>query len=428
VGCKWKSMTDWSHLQDITGSESHHLRDKLIGIAVCGSVAAIEIHRVARQLMRHGARVQFFLTGAASELVSSTSLSWCTGRPVIEKLSARCEHLEYFGENGCADLLLVAPMTANTLAKMAVGQDDNLVTTCITTALGTLIPVVCAPGMHAPMMQNPLVQRNLQTVKELGVRVLDSTLSEGKQKMMKTEEIVANISRILSPGELEGLRVLITGGPTREFLDPARCLTNPSSGLTACLLAEEAYRRGADVELVYGPGKVEPESWIQTTRIETGTEMLNAVSISVANGVPDIVIGAAAVCDFAPAHYRAEKLPTWDGAWELSLKPTPKVIGWIRENSSSTLLVAFKAASSSDDDELERAIEPYIRDNRADIVIGNSVTTEGQGFESPTNRYLVCRRGADPLVVGPDTKERLSWLLWDEICLGLNQNQTSPGS
>ena len=267
-------MTDWSHLQDILGTESQHLRDKLVGIAVCASVAAIEIHRVARGLMRHGARVQIFMTEAATELVSPTSLSWCTGRPVLEKLTARCEHLEYFGEHGTADLLLVAPVTANTLAKMSVGLDDNLVTTCITTALGSQIPILCAPGMHAPMMLNPAVVRNLRTVEEYGVRILPSTLAEGKQKMMSTDQIVAEVVRELVGKELEGRRVLITGGPTREFLDPARCLTNPSSGLTACLLAEEAHRRGAEVVMVYGPARIEPPSWISTVRVQSAAEML----------------------------------------------------------------------------------------------------------------------------------------------------------
>jgi phosphopantothenoylcysteine decarboxylase / phosphopantothenate---cysteine ligase len=419
-------MTDWPHLQDIVGTESQDLQGKLIGIAVCGSVAAIEIHKVARQLMRHGAKIQFFLTRAATELVSPTSLSWCTGRPVVDKLTARCEHLEFFGECGSADLLLVAPVTANTLAKMAMGLDDNVVTTCITTALGTGIPVMCAPGMHAPMMENPAVVRNLEIIRKLGIHILVPSLVEGKQKMMGSQEIVARVSRTMGGEELKGKRVLITGGPTREFLDPARCLTNPSSGLTACLLAEEAYRRGADVRLVYGPGKVEPESWISTVRVETGAEMLEAVQESVEEASPDIVVAAAAVCDFAPAHYSQEKRSTGEGGWEVSLEPTPKVIRWIRENCRASLMVAFKAVSGRQDAELAKASEPYLRENRADLVVANSVVEPGSGFETPTNRYLVCRTGAEPLVLGPDSKKRLSGLLWSEFTLALNR--TSPSS
>ncbi|MCA9780549.1 MAG: bifunctional phosphopantothenoylcysteine decarboxylase/phosphopantothenate--cysteine ligase CoaBC, partial [Candidatus Eremiobacteraeota bacterium] len=325
-------MREWPHLQDIRGSESHHLEGKLVAIAVCGSVAAIEIHRVARRLMRHGAQVQFFLTAAATELVSATSLGWCTGRPVIERLTARCEHLEFFGERGEADLLLIAPATANTLAKIAVGLDDNVVTTCITTALGTNIPILCAPGMHAPMMENPAVRKNLRTVSEMGIRLLSSNLSEGKQKMMEGDGIVAEVLRELSGGRLKGKRVLLTGGPTREYLDPARCLTNPSSGLTACLLAAEAHRLGADVEMVYGPGSVEPPPWVTASRVETGEEMLLAVQQSTRTDRPDVVVCAAAVCDFAPASYSEQKRSTATGEFELKLKPTPKILGWVREN------------------------------------------------------------------------------------------------
>ena len=408
-------MSDWPHLQDIVGTESQHLQGKLIGIAVCGSVAAIEIHRVARQLMRHGAKVQFFLTRAAKELVSPSSLSWCTGRPVVDELTARCEHLEFFGERGLADLLLVAPITANTLAKVAIGLDDNVVTTCVTTALGTGIPVMCAPGMHAPMMQNPAVIRNLQTVQRIGLHILWSSLAEGKQKMMGTEEIVARVLRELGQGELKGKRVLITGGPTREFIDPARCMTNPSSGLTACLLAKEAHRLGADVNLIYGPGKVEPDSWISTVRVETGAEMLRAVQAAVSEVAPDIVVATAAVCDFAPAHFSEQKRSTADGDWELALKPTPKIIGWIRENCRDSLMVAFKAVSGTRDTELEQACQPYLGEDRADLVVANSVVQQGSGFETPTNRYLVCRPGVEPLVFGPDSKKRLSVLLWTEF-------------
>ncbi len=389
----------------------------MIAIAVCGSVAAIDIHRVARRMMRHGAKVQFFLTGAASELVSTTSLGWCTGRPVIERLTARCEHLEFFGEHGIADLLLIAPATANTLGKIAMGLDDNAVTTCITTAMGSKVPILCAPGMHAPMMSHPAVARNLETVAEMGIRVLSSNLSEGKQKMMETEEMVAEVLRTLSSGLLRGKKVLITGGPTREYLDPARCLTNPSSGLTACLLAGEAHRLGADVELVYGPGTVQPPRWVPVRRVETGRQMLEAVQEAVQAGSrsPDIVVSAAAVSDFAPDHIAEEKRPTAAGGFELQLKPTPKIIGWMRQHLPQAFLVAFKAASSRSDEQLLAAIRPYLTEDRADLVVGNSVVEDGEGFESPTNRYLICTKDTEPVVLEKQSKARLSVLLWDSI-------------
>ena len=414
-GVNSPTMTEWPHLQDIQGSESDLLQGKTVGIAVCGSVAAIEIHRVARRLMRHGAQVQFFLTEAAGELVSATSLGWCTGRPVVQRLTARCEHLEFFGVHGTADLLLIAPATANTLGKIAMGLDDNAVTTCITTALGSKVPILCAPGMHAPMMCHPAVRRNLETLAEMGVRILSSSLSEGKQKMMGTEEMVAEVLRALSPGLLRGKKVLITGGPTREYLDPARCLTNPSSGLTACLLAGEAHRLGAEVELIYGPGSVQPPGWVPVRRVDTGEQMLQGVRDAVQEREPDIVVSAAAVSDFAPAHSSEEKRATSLGEFELLLKPTPKIIDWIRRHVPQALLVAFKAASSRNDEQLLSAIQPYLAEDRADLVVGNSVVQEGQGFESSTNRYLVCTKNSEPIVLEKQSKARLSVMLWESI-------------
>lgn len=408
-------MSDWTHLQDIIGSDSDTLNDKLIGLGVSASVACLETHRLARQLMRHGARVQIFLTPAAREMVSPTALGWSTGRAVISELTAACEHLQYFGVNGTADMFLLAPCTANTLAKIAMGLDDNAVTTCVTTALGMGIPILCAPGMHEPMMNNPAVLSNLKRVKEYGVELLAPTLAEGKQKMMGVPEMVARVQRRLGPKNLRGKRVLITGGPTREFLDPARCLTNPSSGLTACLLAEEAYRRGGEVVLVYGPGKVKPSSWLEVDLVVSAEEMLLACERRLAEQTFDVCVACAAVSDFRPARYAEDKLPTADGGFSLELEVTPKILDTLRRRASGACMVAFKAASSRTDEELKRAVLPYLEDKRADLVVGNSVVDEGLGFDSDHNRYLVGAPGPSWHVLGPAGKSHLARRLWDRI-------------
>ena len=408
-------MTNWEHLQDIEASLSNHLQGKLIGLAICGSIAAIEVHRLARQLIRHGAKVQIFLTESAAELVSPTSLAWCTGRPVIQGLSARCEHLEYFGERGQAQLLLIAPITANTLAKVALGLDDNVVTTCVTTALGNGVPVMCAPGMHEPMMRNPAVLRNLTLAGDNGVEILNPTLSEGKQKMMPVEEISARVLRRLGPQDLRGKRVLLTGGPTREFIDPARCLSNPSSGLSACLLAEEAYRRAAEVTLVYGPGSVSPAPWLKVERVTSSREMLAAVREELQSQGADFFLSVAAVSDFKPVVKEEKKRCTSAGGFSLSLETTPKIIRMVRELFPALPLIAFKAASSHTDEELWDAARPYLEEGRADMVVGNSVVEPGLGFDSSHNRYLVCLPQTSPVVLGPSSKYELSHSLWDEI-------------
>ena len=407
------SEIGWPHLRDIEGSWSDHLAGKTIVLAISGSVAAVESHRLARSLIRHGAQVRCVVTQAAQELVSTTSLEWATGFPVVTKLTGRCEHLEFFGESGYADLLLLAPATANTVGKLALGLDDNAVTTTATTALGSGAPVLCCPGMHEPMMASPAVGQNLRRLAELGVEILTPTVSEGKAKMMGVEEIVAHILRRLGPNDLSGKRVLLTGGPTREYLDPARCLTNPSSGHSACLLAAEAYRRGAEVVMVYGPGQATPAPWLDVRRVETGAQMTEAVDQALSEGEVHIALAVAAVADFMPTQRQPEKIATGSvERLELSLLPTPKILDRIRALSPKTKLVGFKASSHTEDEALEQQARTYLEAGRADVMVANSISTPGLGFEAAQNRYLVVASERPARSLGPADKERLAVNLW----------------
>lgn len=412
-------MTDhngWQHLRDIEGTLSQHLAGKTIVVAVSASVAALETHRLTRTLMRHGASVTVFMTPEASRLVSPTALEWCTGRPPITELTGRCEHLEYFGSRGVGDLLLLAPATANTVAKVALGLDDNAVTTAVTTALGSRVPVLLCPGMHEPMLENPAVQANLARLEQWGVEVLPPKVSEGKAKMMDVAEIVARVLRRLGGGELAGQQVLLTGGATREFLDPARCLTNPSSGVSACLLAAEAYRRGAKVRLVYGAGQAVPPPWIEVHRVDTTEQMAATVERLVVECSTDWALAVAAVADYRPSERAARKVATQSQPqWQLSLERTPKVIDGLRSCSPATRLVAFKASSQTEEVEMVREASEYLRQGRADFVVSNPILRPGLGFEQPENHYLLCAPDRDPRSLGPAPKERLAVELWQAL-------------
>ena len=403
------------HLYDISGTLSQNLSGKTVVIGVSASIAAIEIHRVARLLIRHGAQVQFVLTPAACTLVSPMSLEWCSARPVVTELTGRCEHLELFGVQGEGDLLLLAPMTANTLAKVALGLDDNALTTTVTTALGReSLPILAAPGMHEPMLKNPAVVRNLAMVQEMGIGILAPLLEEGKAKMVGAEEMVAQVCRVLGPGCLKGKSVLLTGGPTREFLDPARCLTNPSSGLTACLLAREAHRRGAEVHLVYGPGRVAPPSWIQVYKVVSSAEMHACVSRLCTEKSIDYFVGVAAVADFRPVEVAKEKIPS-SKTMKLELKPTAKILDEVRRVSPQTVLVAFKASSHTEDEDLEEQARTYLESDRADWVVANSIVEEDQGFDSESNTYLLSSLGRPAAKLGPAHKRDLAMTLWQRL-------------
>ena len=410
------NSSGWSHLLDIESSSSTLLQGRTIALAISGSVAALESFRLARALIRHGAKVRCLLTPAAKQLVSATSLEWATGFPVVTELTGRCEHLELFGEHGTADLLLLAPATANTVGKLALGLDDNAVTTTALTALGSKVPVLCCPGMHEPMMASPAVAENLSRLSGFGVELLMPSVSEGKAKMMGVEEVVSRVLRRLGPNDLAGQRVLITGGPTREYLDPARCFTNPSSGASACFLAEEAERRGAKAVLVYGPGQASPAPWLDVRLVETGEDMVKAVELVLEEGPVSYALSVAAVADFAPTERAEQKIST-AGLQELTVKlvPTPKILDLIRARAPNATLVAFKASSQASDEAMENEAKGYLDSGRADWVVANPIASPGLGFESLRNRYLVVGPNTQAKGLGPAEKSSLAIELWEHL-------------
>ncbi len=383
-------------------------------MGVSGSIAAIDAPHVARRLMRHGAEVHVVLNRAARTLVTPAALEWATGNPVITRLSGRVEHLELLGEEGSCDLFLVAPATANTLGKIALALDDTPVTTCATTAIGAGRPVLLAPAMHACMHQHPGVQAHLRRLEELGVGLVEPKLAEGKAKMADEHALLQAVLRRLRPLSLAGQRVLLTAGPTREFLDPARCLTNPSSGRMGCELAREALIRGAQVTLVYGPGTVEPPARARVLRVVSAAEMAAAVEDELSSEQYDVFIASAAVADYTAEQRASTKIPTAQGALELRLVPTAKILDTARDLAPSIFLVGFKAEGGRSQQELVTLALTRLARARADLVLANAVGVPGRGFESDTNElWAVTADGSKPL--GLASKADLARSVWDEI-------------
>ena len=265
--------------KEIIGTKSKELLGKRIILCITGSVAAIKSTEVARELMRRGADVYAVMSRAAQQIVHPDMVEWATGNPVVTELTGRIEHVTYAGEHDRrADLILVAPSTANTIGKVAAGIDDTPVTTTLTTGIGAGIPVIIAPAMHASMYKHPIVLENIEKLGRIGVEVLMPRMEEGKAKIPDTEEIVqAVVNRLTVTRDLEGKRILITAGPTRSYLDAFRYITNPSSGKMGVALAENALARGAEVTLVYGPATAKPPREAEVIHIETTEEMLEAV-------------------------------------------------------------------------------------------------------------------------------------------------------
>ena len=225
--------------KQIIGSRSRELDGFRIVLCITGSVAAIKSPDIARELMRRGADVYVVMTKMAEKIIHTYMMEWSTGNPVVTELTGQVEHVTYGGEHGKrADLILVAPSTANTIGKVAAGIDDTPVTTLLTTGIGAGIPVIIAPAMHESMYRHPFVVENVRKLESIGIEVLMPRMEEGKAKIPDTGEIVdAVVRKLRTKKDLAGRRVLVTGGPTREYLDAFRFISNPSSGKTGVAVA-----------------------------------------------------------------------------------------------------------------------------------------------------------------------------------------------
>jgi phosphopantothenoylcysteine decarboxylase/phosphopantothenate--cysteine ligase len=377
--------------KDIIGSRSKELQGKKIILCITGSVAAIKSTEVARELMRRGADVYAVMTKAAQQIVHPDMVEWATGNPVVTELTGQIEHVTYAGEHqNRADLILVAPSTANTIGKVAAGIDDTPVTTTLTTGIGAGIPVIIAPAMHASMYKHPIVLENIEKLRRISVTVLIPRMEEGKAKIPDTEEIVqAVVDRLTVERDLVGKRILITAGPTRSYLDAFRYITNPSSGKMGVAIAENALARGADVTIVYGPASAKPPRGAKIIPIETTEEMLDAVVGELKAEKYHAAILSAAAADYGAADRKMEKTPSGKKEWVLQLKPLPKIVENVKKADPEVYLVGFKAEYGVSDEELIDRAYKRLKGAGMDLIVANDVARKGVGFGTDTNEVFI---------------------------------------
>jgi phosphopantothenoylcysteine decarboxylase/phosphopantothenate--cysteine ligase len=377
----------------IFGTVSDSLAGKLIVIGVTGSIAAVRTVDLVRELIRRGAEVHCIMSNAACEILHPYSLEYASGCPVITEITGRVEHVEFCGNGGIADLLLVAPATANTIGKMAIGIDDTPVTTFATTAIGSGKAVMVVPAMHEAMYRHPGVLKNLETLRSIGVAVVDPRIEEGKAKIADNQRIVLEVERSLGTRDLDSKRILITSGSNAERIDPIRILTNRASGRTGVEIGLEAYRRGAEVTIIHRHGTGLPFCEIHA---ESAKEMLDAVLSELESGY-NALISAAAIADYT-LDPKEEKIKSGQDL-VLRLKPTKKMIKEVRSAYPDLKIVGFKAETNVSDDELvKRAIES-MRSSDLDFIVANDVGSGGIGHEE--NRvHIINRQGRSTLVQG----------------------------
>lgn len=351
----------------IRSNTSTLLEGKRIALAVTGSIAAVETVKLARELIRHGAEVVPFASQAALGILHPNALEFATGHEPITELTGQVEHL--WGAKGEVDAVLMAPATANSIAKVALAVDDTPVTSLVGTTLGHG-PVIVAPAMHEQMLDNPQTTEHLEALEERGARIVEPLLEEEEAKMAPIDGIVEHVLAELGPHTLDGTRVLVINGSTIEDIDAMRVVTNKSTGRTGVSLAREAFRLGADVTLWFGHGHTDVPGNIPCRRFVTVQDL---VEMAPDAADYDWVLLPAAISDFRGK--KAEGKRSSGEEQTLELVPTEKVLPRLREAideaGSDARLVAFKAEASYTEDELLDKARRFRKENRADAVVAN---------------------------------------------------------
>jgi phosphopantothenoylcysteine decarboxylase/phosphopantothenate--cysteine ligase len=375
----------------------------LIALGVTGGIGAYKAVEVARGLQKAGHDVVAVMTRNARRFVGPVTFEAITRRPVVTSqwapgINADVEHIALASG---IDLLLVVPATANIIGKFANGIADDFLSTMF---LATRAPVMLAPSMNTNMLEHPAVAENLRVLSSRGVLFVEPGAGYlacgwvGKGRLAEPDEIVAAADALVRPDtSLSGVTTIVTAGPTFEAIDPVRFLGNRSSGRMGFALAAEAHRRGAHVVLVAGPTSVPPPGVAETVRVQSASEMHDAVLGRVADA--DVVIMAAAVADYQPERYTDHKIKKTAGAWTLALRPTPDILAALGEwraarGGRRPVLVGFAAETA----EPAARARQKLSAKGADLIVANDVSQPGAGFEVETNIVtLVTANGAEPL-------------------------------
>jgi phosphopantothenoylcysteine decarboxylase / phosphopantothenate---cysteine ligase len=366
------------------------LQDKHILLGVTGSIAAFKAADLASKLTQMGASVDVLLTPAAEKFVTPLTFQSVTGRRAFTEpdLWGGEAHVLHVGLGRQADILVVAPCTANTLAKLAHGEADNLLTI---TALAARCPLLIAPAMDGGMLEHPATQENLARLKERGAHIagpaeghLASGLT-GAGRMLEPAELVGHIRLVLGRGgRLASKKVVVSAGGTQEPLDPVRVLTNKSSGRQGYAVAQAAVDAGAQVTLITTPTALTPPVGVRLVPVQTAKQMLEAVLAEVTNA--DVLVMAAAVADFRPKRPAGNKLKKRDGIPQVQLEATEDILEAVAGLGSGRerprLTVGFAAESQ---DLLENAADK-LKSKRLDLIVANDISAADAGFGVETNR------------------------------------------
>jgi len=392
-----------------------------ITLGVTGGVAAYKAAELVRRLQQEGHSVQVVMTRSAREFMTSLTFAALSGQKVISDLfndssggEANLESaIEHIAVAQRTDLLLVAPATADIIAKFARGVADDFLTTLY---LASTAPVVVAPAMNVNMWNHAATRENVETLRARGVKIVEPDEGylacgmTGPGRLAGLEQILALVHEVTkAQRDLEGETVLVSAGPTCEDLDPVRFLTNRSSGKMGYAVAEAAAKRGAKVILVSGPVNLESSAGVERIDVRTAEEMRRAVVEQFADA--SIAVLAAAVADYRPAQPHFEKIKKGSAPLTISLEPTPDILAEVAKNKGSRVVVGFAAET----DHVAENARKKLASKNADLIVANDVTAEDAGFDRDTNVVTLFSRDGRDLALPKMPKSEAAQRILDEV-------------
>lgn len=391
------------------------LQGKTVVLGVTGGIAAYKMPNLASALVKLGCNVQVLMTQNATQFITAVTFETLTGNKALvdtfdRNFSFQVEHIAVADQ---ADLVMIAPATANVIAKLAHGLADDMLTT---TVLACNCPKIVVPAMNTKMYENPVTQDNLNILRHYGWEVVEPASgylacgAVGKGKLPEPEALLQVILHDLAhEKDMAGKKVLVTAGPTQEALDPVRYLTNHSSGKMGYAIAQAAARRGAQVTLVSGPVALKRLPYVETVDVVSAQEMFEAVTARAAE--QDIIIKAAAVADYRPTVVAEDKMKKSDDALSIPLERTQDILGWLGQHRQpGQFLCGFSMETQNMVENSRKKLEK----KRVDMIAANNLKVEGAGFGVDTNLLtLITKDGMDELPMV--TKEAAADLLLDSI-------------
>ena len=394
------------------------LKDKTVVIGVSGGIAVYKTLDVVSRLRKLGVNVNVIMTKSATEFVTPLSFQSLSQNYVVCDMfeDPKTWDVEHISLAKRADVFLIAPATANVIGKIANGIADDMLTT---TVMATKAKVLIAPAMNTNMYENPILQRNINTLKELGYNFVEPESGRlacgdtGKGKLASPETIVDEVVKLLSKGQdLKGKSIIVTAGPTIESIDPMRYITNRSTGKMGYSIAKEAIERGADVTLITGPTNLTPpQNLKKLVKIESAKDMYEAVLANLDEN--DVVIKSAAVADYKPKNYSNKKIKKSDDDLVIELDRNKDIAQEIGKIKNNKILVGFAAETN---DLIENA-SLKIKKKNLDFIVANDLTKEGAGFGVDTNIVKIIDKEGNITEYPKMKKEEVANIILDKISI-----------